>query len=54
MIEAQTNFETLAAGLVRRARALAAAHLQTRAMASQADERRWRRAGLLWPLFTKG
>lgn len=54
MIEADTNFDSLAARLTQRARALGAAWLQSRAMAARADARRWRRADLLWPLFTKG
>jgi hypothetical protein len=43
-------FADLAARLARRARALA----EARAAGRQAGERRWRRAGLLWPLFPKG
>lgn len=54
MIAPHTSFAALAARLAERARALAEAHVQARAMAAQSDERRWRRAGLLWPLFTGG
>lgn len=53
-IGVETNFDGLAAHLAERARVLAAAHLRSRAMAARADERRWRRAGLLWPLFARG
>ncbi|WP_157081247.1 hypothetical protein [Novosphingobium naphthalenivorans] len=54
LIEAATDFGALAARLTQRARTLAAAHLQARVLAAQGNETRWRRAGLLWPLFTKG
>lgn len=52
MIAAGTDFAALAARLARRAAALADARLRTRSLGG--DESRWRRAGLLWPLFTKG
>lgn len=52
LIAARADFDALAARLTARARQLAAARLQARAMAG--DERRWRRADLLWPLFAKG
>lgn len=42
-------FDRLAERLLARARALAA----ERALARRDDPRRWRRAGLLWPLFGK-
>jgi hypothetical protein len=42
-------FDRLAARLLARARALAA----QRQLARRADPRRWRRSGLLWPLFGK-
>ena len=54
LIEAGTNFAAFAARLTQRARTLATAHLQARVLAAQGDETRWRRADLLWPLFTKG
>ncbi|MCT2399204.1 hypothetical protein [Novosphingobium mangrovi (ex Huang et al. 2023)] len=54
LIEASADFGALAARLIQHARTLANAHLQTRALAARNDETRWRRAGLLWPLFTKG
>lgn len=53
MIAAATDFAALAARLADRARTLAEARLAARAPAP-GDARRWRRAGLLWPLFTKG
>lgn len=52
MIAAGTDFAALAARLTRRAGALAVARLRMRGLGS--DESRRRRAGLLWPLFTKG
>ncbi|MCW1429155.1 hypothetical protein [Novosphingobium sp. JCM 18896] len=42
-------FDRLAARLLAKARALAA----QRELARRDDPRRWRRAGLLWPLFGK-
>ena len=44
----------LTARLVHRAAALACAHAETRALAARGDPGRWRKARLLWPLFTKG
>lgn len=52
MIAAATDFAALAARLAFRAGALADARLRARGLAG--DESRWRRAGLLWPLFAKG
>jgi hypothetical protein len=43
-------FDALAARLAAKARALA----EARAATSHAEASRWRRAVLLWPLFTKG
>lgn len=43
----------LAARLAERARLLAEAHIESRRRARRGDGSRWRRAGLLWPLFTK-
>ncbi|MEJ2409981.1 MAG: hypothetical protein P8Y48_11745 [Novosphingobium sp.] len=54
LIEAETDFGSLAARLVRRARALATAHIEARTLSGRDDPRRWRRAGLIWPLFAKG
>ncbi|MCJ2178677.1 hypothetical protein [Novosphingobium album (ex Hu et al. 2023)] len=53
-IGVRAGFDALATQLVRRARTLAAAHLQTRVLAARGDETRWRRPDLIWPLFTKG
>lgn len=55
MIAAQpeTRFEQLAARLAARARALAEARARRLALARRGDPARWRRAGLIWPLFTK-
>ncbi len=52
--EPDRSFTALAARLERRARDLAEAHVQQRRLARVRDARRWRRAALLWPLFTKG
>ncbi|MCJ2189138.1 hypothetical protein [Novosphingobium beihaiensis] len=54
LIEAETDFDSLATRLARRARALASAHIAARTLARRDDARRWRRAGLIWPLFAKG
>lgn len=54
MIEADTDFASLASRLTEKARALAAARIETRALNRRGDDRRWRRAALLWPLFAKG
>lgn len=43
----------LAARLADRAGALARATIESRLLASQSDPDRWRKAGLLWPLFAK-
>lgn len=48
---AGNGFEALAARLTARAAALAEARARSRALEARADESRWRRAGLLWPLF---
>lgn len=44
----------LAARLARRAGDLARAHAEDTLRAARADPWRWRKAQLLWPLFTKG
>ena len=54
MIEADAPFEALAKRLAARAATLAAAHAAARLLRTRGDERRWRRAGLVWPLFAKG
>lgn len=43
------GFDRLAARVLAKARALA----EQRRLARREDPRRWRRAGLLWPLFGK-
>lgn len=40
--------------LARKAALLASAHAHERLRARRRDPLRWRAAGLLWPLFTKG
>ena len=56
MISAETrpDFAALAARLAAKAKALAHARLEEAALARRGDPARWRKAGLLWPLFTKG
>jgi hypothetical protein len=54
LIETRTAFDALAARLAARAATLARAHAAARLLARRGDERRWRRPGLLWPLFAKG
>lgn len=49
MISASADTERLVQDLTKQAEALAAARAE--AIAMQRDESRWRRAGLLWPLF---
>lgn len=51
---ARNAFDALAARLMARAAVLARASAETRLLARRHDETRWRRARLLWPLFTKG
>lgn len=53
-IEARVDFGNLAERLTRRAEALAEAHAESRKLAAQGNETRWRRAALVWPLFAKG
>lgn len=56
MIAAKTEpgFDALAAELAVRARTLAEAATENAARARAGDPLRWRKAALLWPLFTKG
>lgn len=54
IIRAQTAADGFAARLATRAGALAVARITARLLARHGDERRWRRAGLIWPLFAKG
>ena len=45
--------DTFTARLVARARILARARAARRALARTGDAARWRRAGLIWPLFAE-
>ena len=56
MIAAQVESppERLARQLAARAAALAAAHAESSARKRHGDPARWRKAALLWPLFTEG
>ncbi len=47
-------FDRLALRLTRTAAAMAVAAVTSRRLARKADPTRWRRADLLWPIFTKG
>lgn len=47
-------FASLAARLADKARLLAEARAETAVRAARSDAARWRKAALLWPLFTKG
>jgi hypothetical protein len=47
------DWTRLTAGLAAKAAALARARGETALRARRADPARWRRAGLLWPLFAK-
>lgn len=54
MIHARTDKGArLAARLGAKAEALARAHAEARLRRRRRDARRWRLAGLLWPLFAK-
>ena len=48
------NFEALAARLIEKARLLGEARVAERRLARSDPAARWRRPGLVWPLFTKG
>jgi len=48
------SFAVLAKRLTGKAVALAEAHKGAALLQAREDPRRWRRAALLWPLFTKG
>jgi len=54
LIEAEADVSALLSRLTAKARSLATAQMQARALAQRGDARRWRRAGLIWPLFAKG
>jgi len=49
----RTGWTALVARLAVKAEALGRAHAETRLRQLRRDTRRWRRAGLLWPLFAK-
>lgn len=51
---AASNAAAVFARLIGRARRIAEAEGASRSLARQEAPRRWRRASLLWPLFTKG
>jgi hypothetical protein len=53
MIRAKPNSRGLAARLAARAATLARAAAEDRFRARRFDPWRWRRSGLLWPLFAK-
>ncbi len=53
-LNAEAAFEPLAQALEAKARALGVAAAETTALKARAPERVWRKAALLWPLFTKG
>jgi hypothetical protein len=50
----ETRLESLAARLAHKAGALVQAQAEDARRSARADATRWRRAALLWPLFTKG
>ncbi len=54
MTGALQGFDALAARLIERARTLAAARVTDTRLSKTQPAARWRRAALLWPLFTKG
>ena len=56
MISVQTrpDFTALAARLVAMARTLGEAQAEQTALERRGDPSRWRKAALLWPLFSKG
>lgn len=54
MISATLDLTTLAARLSQKARILAEAQVADSRLARSGSARRWRKAALLWPLFTKG
>lgn len=53
-MKAATDFEALARRLTVRAAAAATARVTGLRLVRQQDERHWRRANLLWPLFGRG
>jgi hypothetical protein len=53
-VETRLDFAALASRLVAMARTLGEAQAEQSALALRGDPARWRKAALLWPLFTKG
>jgi len=53
MITGRTESHELVARLTAKAETLARAAAESRRRAARADPARWRRAALLWPLFTR-
>lgn len=51
---ATSNLAALLSRMTAAAQRLGEAQVQTRHLAKRDPARRWRRAALLWPLFTKG
>lgn len=47
-----SGLDTLVRGLTAKAARLAEARAEMRLRGRRGEERRWHRAGLLWPLFT--
>ncbi len=56
MISARLDvrFDAFAVRLAQKARAVAEARAESVKLARKGSPSRWRRAALLWPLFTKG
>ena len=52
--DAGAAFARLVPALVRSAERIARNHLAERSLARRDDPRRWRRATLIWPSFTRG
>lgn len=50
----ETDFDALTRRLTASAAALAVAWAAGRRVAARDEDARWRRAGLVWPLFAKG
>lgn len=50
----ESRFDVFAARLAQKARAVAEAQAESVKLARKGSPSRWRRAALLWPLFTKG
>lgn len=54
MIEARSNSRSsFAKRLAAKAESMASAHAEAKLRRRNSDASRWRRAGLLWPLFSK-